>query len=175
MRALSGSPCALCAHAPAGFARRGARGISPEQAAASPRKGVAIEQTKRRLRTRAKGAVSQVPRENSANKHITYKQKSHGTALRLGATHDINPFSDLRYTLCVRYIFDAICPAGASGIYIISQPTAGEGYIAFERKLKYIAFAQANISPINKNPTDIPWDFFFQTLTLRIQQLSIRG
>lgn len=80
----------------------------------------------------SKGAASADARQGRSvagaagkqRKHIVDKQKSHGTALRLGATHDINPFSDLRYTLCVRYIYDAICPAGAIGIYIISQPTA---------------------------------------------------
>ena len=56
------------------------------------------------------------------------------------------------YACRVRYIFDAICPLGREGIYIISQPTAhlqskSGGYIAFERERKYIAFAIANISP----------------------------
>jgi len=30
------------------------------------------------------------------------------------------------YACRVRYIFDAICPLGREGIYIISQPTARE-------------------------------------------------
>ena len=56
------------------------------------------------------------------------------------------------YACRVRYIFDAICPLGREGIYIISQPTVRlrskqGGYIAFERERKYIAFAKANISP----------------------------
>jgi hypothetical protein len=52
----------------------------------------------------------------------------------------------------VRYIFDAICPAGREGdLYHIATDRKG-GYIAFERSLhgkprKYIAFAKANISP----------------------------
>ena len=37
---------------------------------------------------------------------------------------DINSWQNLRYTLRVRYIFDAICPAGREGIYIISQGEA---------------------------------------------------
>ena len=56
------------------------------------------------------------------------------------------------YACRVRYIFDAICPAGREGdLYHIATDHKG-GSIAFKRSLhgkprKYIAFAKANISP----------------------------